>query len=378
MIDSLITDTTVIWIRPEANFGKCLVYDYPEWLMEPVAENEGYSFSVKEGMYHMALAGEICLGDSTKKVVKLPVKYDDPYYASITCFGVDASGEEQLSFDWDASVDGKTFTKEESTPDGETEYITVNDYLTAHIYTRDYLCRFVCIDEVYQKGDWIKVKQDAVNKYDYKITVDALGSSVASRSGYLFALPENIYNGFEDSLTEMANSGMPVDSLLEDYEKYSLIHITQEDAGKTKGFTIVDAANSENNVESGEFAIEYTSILDLLESEFFANSGGDITTCEVVPGESYELDTKIISLGVKKDCNMYRIADTTVAGGEGAIDYKHNKEVEEAWGMQLEAVKNGNYIVKFTVPADQTSNVVLRMSQGGNQNLKVLFIRIKK
>lgn len=108
-------------------------------------------------------------------------------------------------------------------------------------------------------------------------------------------------------------------------------------------------------VESGSY--EY------INSEF---SVDDIVACEIVPGKTYDINTKITAIGSKFCLHEFK--------GSGCPIIENHVD---DWNMSMKK-KNGFYHLTFTVPDSFEKNVLVRFYQGMNINFKVLIMRIKK
>lgn len=354
-----IDGSATAWIRLEANF-ECAVVGYPEWLEEPVAEEGGYRFNVVEDAVPMAQNGELVISNSTATMTRnVPVVYSgmDPEAIRVE--------SDYTPWGWIVSLDGKLFEKESSDINGESQKTVVENALDVNVICRDYACRFVCVDEAdgvltlcEGENAWIVAEQ--ASDIRKKVTVNVKSFEVSStkmeRSGYLFALPEAAYEGF----VTMLSSNVSADSLIDRYVNNVVVQVMQEDINGTIGCLITD---SDGNIVSS--VTEEGDYYEFLCSEY---SVTDVTTCDVVPGETYDINTKMTTSGGAKACRLAEI------DGE-MLD-------KDEWGVTMALEGDGFYHVKITIPEVIPETIenplVFRFYRGMNINVKALILRIKK
>lgn len=385
-------DNTV-WVGFETNF-ECAIIDYPEWMMEPIRMDEGYSLDILEELLLEPLAGTLKVGNSDFTVVyEVPVVYDGMDFKKLNI------EMEYSPWMWNASLDGKSFEQESSSMDGDAEKIVMTDKFDISVVCRNYACRFFFV-EVDMEGNcslkegndaWIKAERKENSQNEYAITVEpfTVSSSKMQRSGYLFVLPDALCEEFLNNLS----AGEAVVDL---YEANVAVEITQADANGTKGCIIMDGdgniVNSTPETEGDMFTY--------FDSDYSIEND-DISACEFVPGKTYDINTKMTKPGGAKGVEINNVVITYGNDPETGLsviekivrndiglaasdkeETTYNEKVENAdeWNLKISLQEDGFYHVTFKVPESQTNMLALRMYKWnyGPTNLKVLIMRIKK
>lgn len=344
------------FVRFNANFDYVII-DYPEWLTEPVFDTDknGYSLEVVEGSLPFMSNGTFVIGNSNGSVKRdILISYVgmDPKAIRINVEG--------SPWGWDVSVDGKTFEKESSSMTDGSDKIVVENMLPVNVLCRNYDYRLFCIEDIegiisFMEGEsaWIKCVRSSSNAQELSVSVDQFKSTFKKmyRSGYLFAVPEAVCDSFTNSL----NSLDSINALLDLFADNVVVNVTQNDDA---GDCIV--LDNEGNMSSSVTEEEH---YEYIASEF---SIEDVVACEIVPGRTYDINTKITATGSKFCLHELK------GGGCPIID-----NYVEDWNMGMKK-KDGYYHLTFTVPASFDKNVIVRFYQGMNINFKALIMRIKK
>ena len=201
-----------------------------------------------------------------------------------------------------------------------------------------------------ESESWILASQDESDLSQLSISVAALESG--SRSGYLFAIPAANYDSFVDSLAVSIDE----DTFIDSHTDYVVAAIKQKEFRDTDGFVITDS-----NGASVECIVE-EEYYEWFCSEF---SIDDLTTCNLVPGQSYTIDTRL-----------------------GASDWEGNLALEyiddrmsvrlSSWGIKKYnnpvLGEDGLYKLNITVPSTLSGDVILRL-HSNHVNIKALVIR---
>lgn len=359
------------WVCFDANF-ECGIIDYPSWLMEPVLENNGYRFNVIEDSVPKQRAGTLVVGnsDNTKR-----------YSFGISYIGMEPTAIEisgDSPWGWVVSLDGQEFKKDKSSLIEETEDPVIYGALNMNVVCRDYSYKFVFTENVSEtlsikEGDdaWIRAVRDVNNPTAVSVTVDEYKQK-SSRSGYLFAVPDALYENFKsvveagkDTIVWMSGENRK-DSI--SIYNYVLADVIQKDEG-FKVFQIADdGTETEIPCEVDEEADYYMK----LSSELTIT---DIMACDVSLGKSYLVDTKLtVDDWLPENIALYDI------NGE---EIRVKTWIPERVGVLGD---DGYYKINITVPSDNEwfeengidRNVVLRLRTSDNVNIKALVLRVQE
>ena len=341
------TDATV-WVAPDTNF-ECSVLSCPEWIAEPEALSGGYTLNVGQSFVPFNSEGVVTFGNIDGSIVyDVPVEY----------VGMDASimniEGDYTPWGWKVSLDGKTFVQEASSAAGDDVETLVEDELLCYATCLNYDYRFVpvkvendSLSIMDTDESWIFAAQDVDDPARVSVSVAPLESG--RREGYLFAAPSSVYDNFIDSLTSSSDIDAFVDSNL----SYVVFEIEQRDLESTDGFIITDSRGTRVECTTeGEY-------YEWLCSEFKIT---DLTTCNLVPGQSYTIDTK------------FNASDWE--GNFAITDLKHTNQRLKLWGNpKPECGADGIYRLTITVPETLDKTIVLRLYTPQIVNLKAIVIR---
>ena len=343
------TDATV-WIAPVANF-ECSILDCPVWLGEPQALDGGFTLNVANSFVPYEKDGVVTFGNiDGSKVYEVPVAYVGMEPTLMEIEG------DNTPWGWKASLDGKTFIQETTTASGETVETVVEDALTFSVTCFNYNYMLVPLQvtngklELMGEESWIHASQNDNDPSQVSVSVSA--STASSRSGYLFAVPEAMYSNFADSLDVSSD----VDTFIDSNLSYVVLEEEQKSLEATDGFIITDANGT---AVSSVVEEEY---YEWLCSEF---SITDLTACELVPGESYTIVTRLNASDWK---------------GNFALEYIDDRKSVKlsSWGANKNNPvlgEDGLYRFNITVPASLTRDVILRLYTPQIVNIKALVIR---
>ena len=343
-------DATV-WVAANANFD-CSILSFPSWLAQPEASEGGYTLKVANSFIPYEKEGEVTFGNIDGSVVyEVPVSYAgmDP-----TLMEVDG---DNTPWGWRVSLDGKTFMQEVTSASGETIETIVEDALAFSVTCLNYDYKLVSAQvndgklALMGEDAWIVASKNENDPSLVSVSVSA--STASSRSGFLFAIPAAMYENFADSL----DASSDVDAFVDSNLSYVVLEVEQKSLESTDGFIITgnDGVAMSSVVEE-----EY---YEWLCSEF---SITDLTACELVPGESYTIVTR---LG-KSDWQ-----------GKFALENIDNRESVrlKSWGITANnnpvLGEDGLYRFNITVPSSLDKTVILRLFNDGPINLKALIIR---
>lgn len=342
------SDATV-WVAPVANF-ECSILSCPEWLAEPEAYNGGYTLNVAQSFMPYEKEGAVVFGNIDGSVVfEVPV-----VYAGMDSTVMIIDGE-NTPWNWKVSLDGKTFVQETSSASGENVETIIENALvfSATCFNYDYKLVSAQVDNgrlsmMDADESWIIASQDETEPSKLSVSVAAM--EAAPRAGYLFAIPVAMYDNFIDSLD--VNSD--VNTFIDGNINYVVLEIEQKDLTSTDGFIITDANGATVSCVAEEEYYEW------LCSEF---SITDLTTCNLVPGESYTIVTRL-------NANDWQ--------GNFALTYcDDGKSVRlKSWGNPSpELGDDGLYRLNITVPTTLDRIVILRLYTPQIVNLKAIVIR---
>ena len=345
------TEATV-WVAPVANFD-CSILSCPEWLAAPEALDGGFTLSVAAAYVPYNKEGTVTFGNVDGNITyEVPVAYVgmDP-----TLMEIDG---ENTPWGWRVSLDGKTFMQEVTSASGETVETIIEGALEFSVRCFNYDCRLVTAEVndgklavMSAEDSWILASQNDGNPSQVSIAVSE--SSVTSRSGYLFAVPEAMYSNFTDSLA----ASNDVDAFVDSNLSYVVLEVEQKSLESTDGFIITDADGAAVSCVAEEEYYEW------LCSEF---SITDLTACELVPGESYTIVTRLNANEWQGNFALENIDDRkSVRLSSWGIKNNNNPVLGE----------DGLYRFNITVPASLNKTVILRLYTPQTVNIKALVIR---
>ena len=350
------------WFSFKAPFD-CGIIEWLEWLEEPVFENDGYRFSVvaDEELLQNPQEGVLLVSDITKTLqCNIPVKYIgmDPTVMEIT-------GDSP--WNWLASIDGKELKSKQT-----LDSVVIKANLEMNVVCRNNAYSIIFAEEVdsvlYPKNAdeaWIKGVCDENNPKAVTVTVDAAESG-ASRSGYLFAVPEAVCDSFNLSLALSDSTNVFVDK----YQKYVLAQIEQRDGGFDV-YRVDESGETRIQCEIDESADYYI----IVASNFFSGTAPDVSACNVELGKSYVINTKL----TEAEWSPTNFALFDINGEEIRI---------KTWIPEKKGVlgDDGYYRINITVPEDASwfeeneidKDVVLRLYTPDIVNIKALVLRVQE
>lgn len=345
------TDASV-WVTPDANF-ECSILSCPDWLAEPEAFEGGYTLNVAQAFIPYEKEGVVTFGNIDGSVVfEVPVSYTGMDSTVIRIEG------ESTPWNWKVSPDGKTFVQEASSASGENVETVIENALVFSVTCFNYDYKLVSLQVDNGKlammdadESWIIASQGEDEPSKVSVSVDSLLSG--SREGYLFALPVALYDNFIDSLALSSD----VDTFIDSNVNYVVAEIEQKDLAGSDGFVITDSNGTKVSCATESEYYEW------LCSEY---SITDLTTCNLVPGESYTIETRL---------------NTSEWQGNFALENVDDRKSVRlsSWG-----IKNNNnpvlgddglYRFNITVPASLNKTVILRLYTPQIVNLKAIVIR---
>ena len=346
------TDATV-WVAPAANF-ECSILSCPAWISEPVVLDSGFTLNVANSFVPYEKEGVVTFGNADGSVVyEIPV-----VYVGMEPTLMEIEGD-NTPWGWKVSLDGKTFVQETTTASGENVETIIENALEFSVTCLNYNYELVSaqvnsngkLELMDAEESWILASQN--ENEPSKLNVSVTEMEATSRAGYLFAVPAAMYDNFADSLAASSD----VDAFVDSNISYVVLEVEQKSLEGTDGFIITDAdgAPVACNVEE-----EY---YEWLCSEF---SITDLTACELVPGKSYTIVTRLNANDWQGDFALENIDDrTSVRLKSWGITASNNPVLGE----------DGLYRFNITVPASLGKEVMLRLYTPQIVNLKALVIR---
>ncbi len=342
---------TSVWVVPDANF-ECSILSSPEWLEEPEALSGGYTLNVSADYIPYEASGVLVFGniDGTA-LYELPVSYAGMNPAVIRIEG------ENTPWGWKVSLDGKTFVQETTTSADEATEKVVEEALDYSVTCFNYDFRLVGaelnsgkLSLMDEENPWIKAMQDEKNPSRVSVSVSPFNATAAARSrdGYLFAVPAALYSDFVSSLAASSDA----DTFVDEHQSFVLVELQQKDLEGSNGFIITDGSGAAVPCVKEEEHYEW------LCSEF---SITDVTTCNVVPGESYTIDTRLTADEWKKNYAL--------------TDLEGNQQRVSRWNFKAELGSDGMYKITITVPATLDKPILLRLYTPQIVNIKALLMR---
>ena len=342
------TDATV-WVAPVANFD-CSILSCPAWISDPEVLDGGYTLNVANSFVPYEKEGVVTFGNIDGSVV-----YEVPVvYVGMEPTLMEIEGE-NTPWGWKVSLDGKTFVQETTTASGENVETIIEDVLEFSVTCLNYNYELVSaqvnsngkLELMDAEESWILASQKGDDPSLVSVSVVSMESS--SRSGYLFAVPEAMYSNFADSLDVSSD----VDTFIDSNLSYVVLEVEQKSLEATDGFIITDADGvAVSSVVEEEF-------YEWLCSEF---SITDLTACELVPGESYTIET--------------RMNASDWDGNFAITDLEGTPQRLKSWGNPTaELGEDGLYRLNITVPASLDKTIILRLYTPQIVNIKALVIR---
>ena len=346
------TDASV-WVAANANFD-CSILSFPSWLAQPEASEGGYTLNVANSFVPFEKEGVVTFGNVDGTVTyEVPVAYVgmDPTLMKIE--------GDNTPWGWKVSLDGKTFMQETTTASGETVETVVEDAIVFSVTCLNYKYELVSLQvnnngklELMDAGEsWILASQNDNDLSQVSVSVSA--SASGSRSGYLFAVPAAMYENFADSLAASSD----VDTFVDSNISYVVLEIEQKSLEATDGFIITDADGAAVACATEEEYYEW------LCSEF---SITDLTACNLVPGESYTIETRLNASDWQGNFALENVDDRkSVRLSSWGIKNNNNPVLGD----------DGLYRFNITVPASLNKTVILRLYTPQIVNIKALVIR---
>jgi hypothetical protein len=279
---------------------------------------------------------------------------------------------------WIVSLDGHEFKKDKASLSDDSEDAVVYGSLNMNVVCRDYSYKFVFTENVSEKlyikeGEeaWIRGKRDDITPEKVTITV-AEFEEKSSRAGYLFAVPDAMYENFK-STVEAGKDTITFASRNDSISIYNyvLADVVQKDAG-FKVFRIDEEGNEVEEIicESDENADYYIK----LSSEFTID---DVMACDVELGKRYVINTKLTSdewssnngawhdINAKSDEDIFPIKRLFKTKVKEHVDgyYRVTIEIPDAWADGYEELDK---------------NIILRLFTSEGVNIKALVLRIQE
>ena len=342
------TDATV-WVAPAANF-ECSILSCPAWISEPVVLDGGFTLNVANSFVPYEKEGVVTFGNADGSVVyEIPV-----VYVGMEPTLMEIEGD-NTPWGWKVSLDGKTFVQETTTASGENVETIIENALEFSVTCLNYNYELVSaqvnsngkLELMDAEESWIFATQNENDPSQVSVSVSA--STASSRSGYLFAVPAAMYSNFEDSLDVSSD----VDTFIDNNLSYVVLEVEQKSLEATDGFIITDA-----NGTAVSSAVE-EEYYEWLCSEF---SITDLTACELVPGESYTIVT--------------RLNASDWQGNFAITDLEGAHQRPKSWGNpEAKLGEDGLYRLNITVPASLNKTIILRLYTPQIVNIKALVIR---
>lgn len=341
------TDATV-WVAPVANFD-CSIISCPAWLSTPEAFDGGFTLNVAAAHVPYEKEGTVTFGNIDGNVTyEMPVAYVGMEPTLMKIEG------DNTPWGWKVSPDGKTFLQETTSASGENMETIVENALTFSVTCFNYDYKLVPLqvnngklEEMSTDESWIVASQN--ENEPSKLSVSVTEMETISRSGYLLAVPTAMYSNFADSLAVSSD----VDTFIDSNISYVVLEVEQKSLEGTDGFIITDADGATVTCATEEEYYEW------LCSEF---SIEDLTACELVPGKSYTIAT--------------RLNASDWQGNFAITDLEGTHQRPKSWGNPSpELGEDGLYRMNITVPASLNKTIILRLYTPQIVNIKALVIR---
>ena len=188
-------------------------------------ENQGVSAKyaiAKDGNYTITFTSE-----DGKAAVTIPVIYNG---MTTSTMDVTYPTSSQWAV-WNVSLDGKVFTQNGSSLNGgDTNKFTFYNFVPFKLNTLNDEYQLVVFDK---KEDGLREETSGAvklqgEKGDVKLTIDALSSG--SREFLVYALPQRVYETFDNGLDEMLEDNFT--TVKSDYDRYFLMDVVQKEEKK--------------------------------------------------------------------------------------------------------------------------------------------------
>ncbi len=345
------TDATV-WVAPVANFD-CSIISCPAWLSAPEAADGGFNLKVAANDVPYEKEGTVAFGNIDGSVTyEIPVEYVGMERNLIKIEG------DNTPWGWKVSPDGKTFLQETISASGENVETVIENAITFSVTCFNYDYRLVPIQVnngklalMSAEESWIIATQD--EDVPSRLSVSVAEMEASSRSGYLFAVPAAMYSNFADLLAASSD----VDTFVDSNISYVVLEVEQKSLEGTDGFIITDADGA---VVECATEVEY---YEWLCSEY---SITDLTACELVPGKSYTIATRLNASDWQGNFALENVDDRkSVRLSSWGIKNNNNPVIGD----------DGLYRFNITVPASLNKTVILRLYTPQIVNIKALVIR---
>lgn len=267
----------------EANF-EFAATKYPEWLeeivMQPDAENskkKKTTVTVREEFVKNSQAGAIIefANEAGTAIYPLSIGYAGMDPTKIIIESKDV--ENGNFFNWEVSMDGKTFTKKN---DLTNETIEIKNEMTFNITAVDDGYTPVFMEEYnneyyFDAEEWMHLHKDG------EIATFTVDASDRERKGFVLIFPDAVYNNIKNDLR---GNIIETDGTIKyEYEqKYFLIAFTQKKEAEVGAFFIRNGLTWE---EIASAKVTDSSILEYVMGNCMYY-GEDIYSVNVVPGTS--------------------------------------------------------------------------------------------
>jgi hypothetical protein len=345
------TDATV-WVAPVANFD-CSIISCPAWLSAPEALDGGFTLKVAANDVPYEKEGTVAFGN-----IDGSVTYDVPVaYVGMERSLMKIEGD-NTPWGWKVSPDGKTFLQETTSASGEKVETMIENALSFSVTCFNYDYKLVPLqvnngklEEMSADDSWIVASQN--ENEPSLLSVSVAEMEATSRSGYLLAVPAAMYSNFADSLAASSD----VDTFIDSNISYVVLEVEQKSLEGTDGFIITDADGAAVACATEEEYYEW------LCSEF---SITDLTACELVPGKSYTIVTRLNASDWQGNFALENVDDRkSVRLSSWGIKNNNNPVLGD----------DGLYRFNITVPASLNKTVILRLYTPQIVNLKAIVIR---
>ena len=366
VLTSIVVDeNATAWARFDANF-ECGIIEYPEWLMEPVLENDGYRFNVISDCAPMEQTGKLVVANRS-----LTEKYEYPIdYVGMNPDIINIDGDSPWG--WIVSLDGQEFKKDKASLSDESEDEVIYGSLNLNVVCRDYSYKFVFAESISEtlfmkEGDeaWIKAVRNESDPKAVTVTVDEFEEK-SSRSGCLFAVPDALYENFKSTL-EAGKDTITFESRNDSISIYN--YVLADVVQKDEGFKVVrverDGTEVEIPCESDENADYYIK----LSNEYTIT---DVMACDVEPGKNYTINTKLTSDDWSKSHALHDI------NAKSVDDFIN----DTYFRLKITEHEDGYYRISIRVPnpldEELDNNIILRLFTPDGVNIKALVLRVQE
>ena len=312
-------------------------------------ENQGVSAKyaiAKDGNYTITFTSE-----DGKAAVTIPVIYNG---MTTSTMDVTYPTSSQWAV-WNVSLDGKVFTQNGSSLNGgDTNKFTFYNFVPFKLNTLNDEYQLVVFESkengLFEDGSGVVKLQG--EKGDVKLTIDALSSG--SREFLVYALPQSVYETFDNGLDEMLENNFT--TVKSDYDRYFLMDVVQKETSSSADDQSAAPTILKMNylpVECKKDKSKYGSII----SGTFGYNGDEIYVAQSEVGSSLTVNPNI------KDWDPLKMMETgylTVKDVEGHDVYAEPSQDE-----------NLNWIFFVNVPA---SAPIFMVFQDNGTPVKVLVV----